>query len=93
MRGSSSLDLHTKYKAFKFVVLYVGKLDYHSLLYQVIDAARYGLKSPHIGLVVLGTGPVKPEFVKRSQILGVSEQVVLLPLPKTKQTFCKVLMF
>lgn len=89
IREPASLDLHTKYKAFKFVVLYVGKLDYHSLLYQVIDAARHGLKSPHIGLVVFGTGPVKSEFIKRSQILGVSEQVVFSSPTENETAFLK----
>jgi len=89
MREPVTLDLRTKYKAFKFVVLYVGKLDYHSLFYQVIDSARHGLKSPHIGLVVLGDGPVKPEFIKRSQILGVSEQVVFAPATGPETAYLK----
>ncbi|HMO82773.1 MAG TPA: glycosyltransferase [Candidatus Paceibacterota bacterium] len=89
MHEPVTLDLHNKYKAFKFVVLYIGKLDYHSLLYQVIDAARHGLKSPHIGLVVLGEGPIKSEFIKRSQILGVSQQVVFAPNTLSETAFLK----
>lgn len=76
MRQTASLDLHKLYKDLKFVVLYIGKLDHQSLLYQVIDAARYGLKSPHIGLVVHGSGPAKTEFKKRAEILGVKDQVI-----------------
>lgn len=89
MQAPATLDLHNKYKAFKFVVLYVGKLDYKSLLYQVIDAARYGLKSPHIGLVVLGKGPAKSEFIKRTEILGVKEQVVFATSAENETSFLK----
>ncbi len=72
-----TLDLKAKYKPFLFIMLYIGRLDYHSsFLHRVIDAARSGLRNPHIGLIVIGDGPTKKEFEERAKSLGVSEQVV-----------------
>lgn len=71
-----TLDLKAKYKPFVFIILYIGKLNHDSMLYKAIDAARFGLKNPHIGLVVLGDGSAKKEFEDRAKILGVREQIV-----------------
>ena len=71
-----TLDLKEKYKPFVFIILYIGKLQHDSKLFQVIDAARFGLKNPHIGLIVLGDGPAKKEFEERARALGIEEQVV-----------------
>jgi glycosyltransferase involved in cell wall biosynthesis len=71
-----TLDLRAKYKPFVFIILYIGKLNLESKLYKAIDAARFGLKNPHIGLVVLGDGPAKKEAEERAKVLGVREQVV-----------------
>ena len=72
----STLDLRAKYKSFIFIILYVGTFKHDSFLYRVIDAARFGLKNPRIGLVAVGDGPAKKEFEERAKILGVREQVV-----------------
>lgn len=71
-----TLDLKAKYKPFVFIILYIGKLTHDSYLYRAIDAARFGLKNPRIGMVVLGDGPAKKEFEERTKILGIKEQVV-----------------
>ncbi len=71
-----TLDLKAKYKPFVFIMLYIGRLTHESFLYRAIDAARFGLKNPHIGLIVIGEGPAKKEFEERAKILGISEQVV-----------------
>ena len=60
---------------FSFVILFVGDLDHESTLFRVIDASRSALRSPKIGLVVLGDGPIKKEAQKRAEILGVAKQV------------------
>lgn len=61
---------------YSFVALFVGKLDQDSTLYRTLDACRSLLQSPHIALVVVGDGPVKNEFQKRAEILGIQKQVV-----------------
>jgi glycosyltransferase involved in cell wall biosynthesis len=71
-----TLDLREKYKPFVFTILYIGKLNQESKLFRVIDAARFGLRNPHIGLIVIGDGPAKKEFAERAKILGIREQVV-----------------
>ncbi len=71
-----SLDLRAKYKPFVFIILYIGKLTHASYLYRAIDAARFGLRNPHFGMVVIGDGPAKKEFEERTKILGIKEQVV-----------------
>ena len=71
-----TLDLKAKYKPFVFIMLYIGKLGHESALVRAIDAARFGLKNPHIGLIVLGEGSARKEFEERAKILGISEQIV-----------------
>ena len=71
-----TIDLKAKYKPFVFIMLYIGKLGHDSALIRAIDAARFGLKNPHIGLIVLGDGPARKEFEERAKILGIKEQVV-----------------
>jgi glycosyltransferase involved in cell wall biosynthesis len=70
------IDLRLKYKPLVFLMLYVGKLSHNSGLLKAIDAGRFGLRNPHIGLIVLGDGPARQEFVKRTEIFGIKEQVI-----------------
>lgn len=74
--AKATLDLKEKYKPFVFIILFVGKLSHSSTLYRAIDAARFVLRNPRVGMVVLGDGPAKPEFIKRTKILEIEEQVV-----------------
>ncbi len=76
IKAESTLDLRSKYKPFVFIMLYIGKLTYDSFLYRAIEAARLGLRNPHIGLIVIGEGPAKKEFEEKAKALGVREQVV-----------------
>lgn len=71
-----TINLKEKYRPFVFIILYVGKLSHRSTLYRAIDAARFVLKNPRVGMVVLGDGPAKPEFKKRAKQLGIEEQIV-----------------
>ncbi len=73
---SSSIELKDKYKPFIFFMMFIGRLDYSSTLYRMIDAARFVLRNPRVGLVVLGDGPARSEFEKRAKILGIENQVV-----------------
>ena len=72
----SAINLQEKYKPFIFFMLYIGKLDYESALFRAIDAARFALQNPRVGLIVLGNGPAKSEFEKRTKLLGIQKQVV-----------------
>ncbi len=72
----TELDLKEKYKPFVFIILFVGKLTHESTLYRAIDSARFVLRNPRVGMVVLGGGPNEQEFKKRAKILGIEKQVV-----------------
>lgn len=76
INAEPTLNLKEKYKQFTFILLYIGKLNHESALHRVIDGARFGLKNPRIGLVVIGNGPAKKEFEERAKILGIREQIV-----------------
>ncbi|MCD5381653.1 MAG: glycosyltransferase [Candidatus Pacebacteria bacterium] len=71
-----SLDLKDKYKPFVFIMLFVGKINHESTLYRAIDSARFVLRNPRVGMVVLGDGNAKDEFMKRAKLLGIDKQVV-----------------
>jgi glycosyltransferase involved in cell wall biosynthesis len=75
----ATVNLKEKYKQFAFVMLYVGKLGHESTLYRALDAARFALKNPRVGMVVLGDGPARREFEKRAKTLGIEQQVVFEP--------------
>ncbi len=72
----SSIDLKEKYKPFIFFLVFVGKLGHESTLYRAIDSARFVLRNPRVGLIVLGDGKAKGEFEKRTKLLGIESQVV-----------------
>jgi len=75
-KASPVVDLKTIYPPYVFVILYVGSLSHTSTAYRAIDAARGVLQNPRIGLVILGDGPARPEFEKRTKILQLERQVV-----------------
>ena len=75
-KTKKTLDIKEKYKPFIFSILFIGKLNHDSTLFRAIDAARFALRNPRIGLIVLGDGPAKGEFQKRAKILGIEKQVV-----------------
>jgi glycosyltransferase involved in cell wall biosynthesis len=76
MNTPASIDLKEIYKPFVFIILFIGKLNHESTLYRAIDAARFALRNPRIGMVVLGDGPAKGEFQKRAKLLGIEKQIV-----------------
>ena len=61
---------------YSFVILYVGTLDSESMLFRSMDAARKLLSTPSVGLVVVGDGPRKNEFLERAKILKIDSQIV-----------------
>lgn len=72
----ATLDLKEKYRPFIFFMLYIGPLGHESTLYRVLDAARFVLRNPRVGLIVLGDGAARGEFEKRAKILEIERQVV-----------------
>ncbi len=70
------LNIKEKYRQFVFIILYVGELGPQSTLHRALDASRFVLRNPRVGLVVVGDGSARPEFIKRAELLGVSQQVV-----------------
>ncbi len=76
MKVEPTLNLKEKYKPFVFILLYVGKLDEKSGLRVALDGARFGLRNPHLGLIVLGSGPLQKDFERRSEMLEIQNQVV-----------------
>jgi glycosyltransferase involved in cell wall biosynthesis len=75
----ATINLKEKYKPYVFMMLYVGKLGHESTLYRALDAARFALRNPRVGMIVLGDGPARREFEKRAKILGIEQQVVFEP--------------
>ena len=84
-----SINLKEKYKPFIFFFLYIGKLDHNSTLYKAIDAARFVLRNPRVGMIVIGDGKSKSEFVKRTKILGIEKQVVFESRVKDHRPYLK----
>ena len=76
---TASLDLKNTYRPFVFFLLFIGKLHHGSTLHRALDAARFVLKNPRVGMIILGAGPNKSAFERRTKILGIEEQVVFLP--------------
>lgn len=76
VNATSSLNLKEKYKQFVFIILYVGELGHESTLHRAIDAARFVLRNPRVGMVVVGDGAARNEFIKRTELFGIAKQVV-----------------
>lgn len=76
IKKPATVDLRQKYRSFVFIMLYIGRLDYKSLLYRAMDAARFGLRNPHLGMIVLGKGEAEKEYRKRAETMEIENQVV-----------------
>jgi len=74
--AESSFDIKDKYRQFSFIVLYIGQLSHGSKAFQAIDAARNLMRSPKVGLVMMGDGDARAELQMRATVLGIPTQVV-----------------
>ena len=74
--SDSDFDVHDAYPMYEKILLFIGPLDYTSTLFGVIDAMKYVLANPKVGLVVLGDGPTKAECEEKMKKLGLHTQVV-----------------
>jgi glycosyltransferase involved in cell wall biosynthesis len=70
-------------------MLYVGRLTHDSGLFKAINAGRFGLKNPHIGLIVLGDGPARQEFEKRTEFFGIKKQIIFETKSKDVASYMK----
>lgn len=64
------------YPQFSFVVLFVGELTQDSTLFRAIDAARNILRTPTIGMVIIGQGAARASFQERTRLLGIDKQII-----------------
>ena len=69
-------DIKQKYTQFSFIILYIGPLHHSAKAFQAMDAARNLMRSPKVGLVIMGDGEGVSELQKRAKILGIATQVV-----------------
>lgn len=78
IESKESVDLKGTYRPHIFFLLYVGSLSHDSTLHRALDAARFTLRNPRVGMVVIGDGVAKNEFVKRARLLEIQEQVIFV---------------
>lgn len=74
--ATADFDIKQKYKQFSFIILYVGQLHHGAKAFQAIDAARNLMRSPKVGLVVMGDGEARAELQTRARVIGIPDQVV-----------------
>jgi glycosyltransferase involved in cell wall biosynthesis len=75
-QNALGLDIKQKYTQFSFIILYVGQLSHGCRAFQAIDSSRNLMRSPKVGLVVLGDGEARTELQSRAKVLGIESQVV-----------------
>jgi glycosyltransferase involved in cell wall biosynthesis len=74
---SPSFDLHQRYPQFKFIILHVSGMQAHSYTDRVLNGAAFTLKRyPTVGLVIVGSGPMRAALEKQVITLGIQRQVV-----------------
>lgn len=72
------VDVTMLYPQYHFRYLFVGELSYESTLPDVLEAVRMPLQNQSVGLIVMGDGPARNEFVRRAKLLGLEKQVVFV---------------
>ncbi len=77
-----TFDLHDRYPQFKFIMLHVSAMQTKSHTSEVISGAAPILKQyPTVGLVVVGSGPLRSALEKQVIALGIQNQVEFEPTP------------
>lgn len=61
---------------FAYTMIAIGELSAGSTMYRALDAVAPLLKTPTVGLVIIGDGPLKRHVRKRAQLLGIEKQVL-----------------
>ncbi|USN91819.1 MAG: glycosyltransferase [Candidatus Nomurabacteria bacterium] len=74
--SEKQIALKDKYKPLIFFILFIGKLTHQSNLHHAIDATRFVLRNPRVGMLILGDGPEREGFKRRARLLGIEKQVI-----------------
>jgi len=72
------VDATKLYPQYHFRYLFVGELSYESTFPTVLEAVRMPLQNQSVGLIVMGDGPARAEFVRQVKLLGLEKQVVFV---------------
>lgn len=77
-----TFDLRTKYPQFKFIMLHISSMRTSSHAREVLVGAASILRQyPSIGLVMLGSGPLRAVLEKTTIALGLQKQIEFEPMP------------
>ncbi len=77
-----SHTLHDTYPQFKFTILHISSMQKSSHTEDVITAAAKILtRYPTIGLIIVGSGPLRAQFEKQVIALGLQNQIEFEPMP------------
>ncbi len=72
----TGFNIKNKYTQFSFIILYIGNLYHGCRAFQAMDASRDVMRSPKVGLVIVGDGEARGELQKRATLLGIPTQIV-----------------
>lgn len=89
MNATPKADLSERCSQYRFIILYHGELDEKSKAQEALDASRFALQSPGIGMCVLGEGSERKSLFKRTQLLNITSQVEFVPRPDDLITYYK----
>ncbi len=85
-----TFDLHDRYPQFKFIMLHISAMQAQSHTDRVIQGvARTLLQYPTVGLVVVGSGPLRAAIEKLVMTLGLQRQVVFEPYTEDVISYMK----
>jgi len=77
-----AFNLKERYPQFKFLILNVSAMHARSHTAEVINGtSRMLLRYPTIGLVIVGSGPLRAALEKQVIMLGIQNQVEFEPMP------------
>lgn len=83
-------NLHEKYPQFRFIILHVSTMQKGSHTEDVLIGASKILKRyPTIGLVIVGSGPLRSALEKTTISLGLQQQVEFEPMPVELMSYMK----
>lgn len=77
-RSAPTFDLHDRFRDFSFIILAFGELTAKSELHDLFAGLNRILKTPRIGLVLVGDGPGKQLFTDKVKLLGIEKNVVFM---------------
>ncbi len=77
-----TLNLHTRYPQFNFIMLHVSHMTNRSHTSEVLGGLQNILRQyPSIGLIVVGSGPLRDAYEKQVLGMGLQNQILFEPMP------------